>query len=77
MPLSCQANCTIWFSTAHIPNARSSHAVPTLRGGGLAIVVTFLFGLAVLRYSVAYLPLVVFAVAVGRGNDKQLTMLTR
>ena len=31
-----------------IPNDRSSHAVPTPRGGGLAIVVVFLVGLVVL-----------------------------
>jgi len=31
-----------------IPNERSSHAVPTPRGGGVAIVITFLAGLAAL-----------------------------
>lgn len=31
-----------------IPNARSSHAVPTPRGGGLATVLAFAFGVAVL-----------------------------
>lgn len=30
-----------------VPNARSSHTVPTPRGGGVAIVVSFLVGLAV------------------------------
>jgi Fuc2NAc and GlcNAc transferase len=30
-----------------IPNARSSHTVPTPRGGGVAIVISFLFGLIV------------------------------
>lgn len=33
-----------------VPNERSSHALPTPRGGGLAIVVVFLCGLALLRY---------------------------
>src|ERR1700760_565008 len=32
------------------PNMRSSHTVPTPRGGGLAMVVTFLGGLAVLDW---------------------------
>ncbi|MFO7839747.1 MAG: glycosyltransferase family 4 protein [Desulfosalsimonadaceae bacterium] len=32
-----------------IPNARSSHIVPTPRGGGAAIVVTFLLGLIALK----------------------------
>lgn len=32
-----------------VPNERSSHALPTPRGGGLAIVVVFLCGLALLR----------------------------
>jgi Fuc2NAc and GlcNAc transferase len=31
-----------------VPNNRSSHVEPTPRGGGLAIVITFLFGIAVL-----------------------------
>lgn len=35
-------------SLLDIPNARSSHQVPTPRGGGLAIVVVFLAGLPVL-----------------------------
>ncbi|PYC22941.1 MraY family glycosyltransferase [Pseudomonas mosselii] len=33
-----------------VPNARSSHSVPTPRGGGVAIVVTFLASLPVLGY---------------------------
>jgi Fuc2NAc and GlcNAc transferase len=35
-------------SIIDIPNARSSHTVPTPRGGGVAIVLTFLIGLPVL-----------------------------
>lgn len=34
-------------SIIDIPNARSSHTVPTPRGGGVAIVMTFLFSLPV------------------------------
>ncbi|MFT6599995.1 MAG: Fuc2NAc and GlcNAc transferase [Alloalcanivorax sp.] len=35
-------------SILDVPNARSSHQVPTPRGGGVAVVVTFLAGLPVL-----------------------------
>lgn len=35
-------------SLMDIPNGRSSHSVPTPRGGGVSIVVTFLLGLALL-----------------------------
>lgn len=35
-------------SLIDIPNQRSSHTIPTPRGGGLAIVLTFIFGLCVL-----------------------------
>ena len=35
-------------SILDVPNARSSHEVPTPRGGGVAVVVTFLAGLPVL-----------------------------
>jgi len=38
-------------SLIDIPNARSSHSVPTPRGGGIAIVVTFLVALCVLLAS--------------------------
>lgn len=34
-----------------IPNARSSHSIPTPRGGGVAIVLVFLSGLWVLKYT--------------------------
>ena len=36
-------------SLMDIPNARSSHSVPTPRGGGVAIVVSFLLALVILR----------------------------
>ncbi|ARU26802.1 glycosyltransferase family 4 protein [Cellvibrio sp. PSBB006] len=35
-------------SLVDIPNARSSHSVPTPRGGGVAIVLSFLFGIVAL-----------------------------
>jgi len=35
-------------SLIDIPNARSSHTIPTPRGGGLAIVIVFLIGLPIL-----------------------------
>lgn len=38
-------------SIIDIPNARSSHTVPTPRGGGVAIVLCFLFALPLLGYS--------------------------
>ncbi|WP_166359127.1 MraY family glycosyltransferase [Pseudomonas akapageensis] len=37
-------------SIIDIPNARSSHSVPTPRGGGVAIVVTFLFSLPLVAW---------------------------
>lgn len=37
-------------SIIDIPNARSSHSVPTPRGGGVAIVVAFVLSLVVLAY---------------------------
>ncbi|WP_426234024.1 MraY family glycosyltransferase [Pseudomonas sp. TWP3-2] len=37
-------------SLIDIPNQRSSHTIPTPRGGGVAIVLTFLCGLSVLFY---------------------------
>ena len=48
-------------SILDVPNARSSHEVPTPRGGGVAVVVTFLAGLPVL----AALGAVSFPAAVG------------
>lgn len=37
----------LYYRVMDIPNARSSHSVPTPRGGGLAIVVSFSIGLLV------------------------------
>ena len=37
-------------SLMDIPNERSSHSIPTPRGGGVAIVLSFLFGLSLLFY---------------------------
>lgn len=42
-------------SIIDIPNARSSHTVPTPRGGGVAIVLSFLLALPVLAFS-GFLP---------------------
>jgi len=38
-------------SVIDVPNARSSHTVPTPRGGGVAIVLTFLLAIAALMFS--------------------------
>lgn len=35
-------------SLVDVPNERSSHMIPTPRGGGLSIVITFIFGLSLL-----------------------------
>jgi Fuc2NAc and GlcNAc transferase len=48
------------------PNARSSHSIPTPRGGGLAIVVTSIAAVALL-YLLQLLPLRVFAALAGGG----------
>lgn len=53
-------------SVMDIPNARSSHTVPTPRGGGVAIVVTFLAGLVVL-YAMGQLDTAFFAACAGAG----------
>lgn len=53
-------------SLLDIPNARSSHAVPTPRGGGLAIVVSFLAALPVLGLAGA-LPWTVLWALLGAG----------
>lgn len=34
-----------------VPNVRSSHSLPTPRGGGVAIVITFLFSLGILHWA--------------------------
>ena len=38
-------------SIIDIPNARSSHSIPTPRGGGVAIVIAFLVALPVLGFA--------------------------
>lgn len=53
-------------SVMDIPNARSSHTVPTPRGGGVAIVLTFLLGAAVL-YSAGRLDTAFFIGCCGAG----------
>lgn len=53
-------------SMLDIPNARSSHSVPTPRGGGLAIVVTFLVAVLAL-YLVHRLDLDITAALLGGG----------
>ena len=42
---------TIHHKILDIPNERSSHAIPTPRGGGLAIVITWYTGITVLFFS--------------------------
>ena len=39
-------------SLMDIPNARSSHSVPTPRGGGVAIVLSFLVALALIQLAI-------------------------
>lgn len=50
-------------SLLDMPGARSSHSVPTPRGGGVAIVVAFLLGLVTLRGAGALQDAVVIALA--------------
>lgn len=53
-------------SLLDIPNARSSHVMPTPRGGGVAIVVTFLLALGLLVFfGLIFVP--VFAACAGAG----------
>jgi Fuc2NAc and GlcNAc transferase len=54
-------------SLVDIPNARSSHSVPTPRGGGVAIVVTFLISLC-LMYSVGLFSLTYFIATTGAAS---------
>ena len=54
-------------SLLDMPNARSSHTVPTPRGGGAAIVVTYLFGLVALAVA-GVLPLPVLLALLGGGG---------
>lgn len=53
-------------SLIDIPNLRSSHTLPTPRGGGVAIVVSFLLALPVLYY-LDLIDLSVFAGLLGAG----------
>jgi len=50
-----------------VPNARSSHVAPTPRGGGLAIVLSFLLAVALL-FATGVISLGVFAACVGTGG---------
>lgn len=54
-------------SLLDVPNARSSHSVPTPRGGGVAIVVSSLAGLALLAYT-GMLPSSTFWALLGAGS---------
>jgi len=54
-------------SLIDIPNARSSHSIPTPRGGGVAIVITFILAIAVLGWA-GYLPPSALAAIVGSGG---------
>ncbi|MBP1147346.1 Fuc2NAc and GlcNAc transferase [Pseudomonas sp. PvP027] len=54
-------------SLIDIPNARSSHSIPTPRGGGVAIVITFIMAMAVLGWA-GYLPSSAFVAIVGSGG---------
>ncbi|MBU6958472.1 glycosyltransferase family 4 protein [Pseudomonas sp. CVAP len=59
-------NYALSRSLMDVPNARSSHSVPTPRGGGVAIVMAFLLALGLL-FSVGLIPLVVFLAIAGAG----------
>ncbi|WP_263260892.1 glycosyltransferase family 4 protein [Pseudomonas sp. RIT-PI-S] len=50
-----------------VPNARSSHTVPTPRGGGVAIVLVFLIGLALL-WKAGSVPTAVMLALAGAGS---------
>lgn len=58
------------YALAHslmdIPNDRSSHDIPTPRGGGVSIVLTFLAGLIVLKFT-GFLPVFLFWALFGSG----------
>jgi glycosyltransferase WbpL len=49
------------YSLLDLPNMRSSHTLPTPRGGGLAIVISFLIGMVVLHVTGQVQPKHVFA----------------
>ncbi|KTC59821.1 MULTISPECIES: MraY family glycosyltransferase [Pseudomonas syringae group] len=54
-------------SLIDIPNARSSHSIPTPRGGGVSIVVAFVIAMAILAW-VGHLSASVFFAVVGSGG---------
>ena len=54
-------------SLMDIPNQRSSHSVPTPRGGGVAIVISFLFAYVTLAW-VGNLPLGTVLAGIGGGG---------
>jgi Fuc2NAc and GlcNAc transferase len=53
-------------SLIDVPNDRSSHSIPTPRGGGVAVVVTFLVALSVLLFE-QLIPVDLFLSAIGAG----------
>ncbi|MDY6823169.1 MAG: glycosyltransferase family 4 protein [Thermodesulfobacteriota bacterium] len=53
-------------SLIDIPNERSSHEIPTPRGGGVSIVLTFLAGLIILEFA-GFLPVFLFWALFGSG----------
>ena len=54
-------------SLMDIPNARSSHSLPTPRGGGVAIVIAFLLGLGVAFFAGLGIPAELFYALLGAG----------
>jgi len=54
-------------SLMDIPNARSSHSLPTPRGGGVAIVIAFLLGLGVAFFAGLGVPAELFYALLGAG----------
>lgn len=54
-------------SLLDVPNARSSHSMPTPRGGGVAIVIAFLLGLCVAFFAGLGIPSELFYALLGAG----------
>lgn len=54
-------------SLVDVPNARSSHSLPTPRGGGVAIVIAFLLGLGVAFFAGLGIPAELFYALLGAG----------
>lgn len=54
-------------SLMDVPNARSSHSLPTPRGGGVAIVVAFLLGLNIAFFAELGIPANLFYALLGAG----------